>query len=755
MLIFISLGTRAQSLSGTVFDGQTKETLPGASVYIPDLKSGAVTDSKGHYEITNLPKRKFTVVVKSIGYGTVSLSLDLAVITKKDFGLSVAAIESPEVVITGSAFSSEKSQSSIPVEQLGKINITTVPSNNIVNAIATTPGVSAISTGEAVSKPVIRGLGFNRIVVVNEGVRQEGQQWGNDHGLEIDEFSADRIEVLKGPSSLLYGSDALGGVINILEPVSPSSGKIQGEVVSKYSTNNLLTANSLMLEGNQQGFVWRGRGSYKNAIPYNTPSERIYNSGFDEKNAAVLAGLNRSWGYSHLHLSLWESGIGFPEGKRDSVSGQLLNNKDVIATEQELHSRTPVTPWQEVSHGKLSVVNNIIIGQSQLRVNAGWQQNDRKEFSDPGSAAGMWLHLSTLTYDGRYYFPQSDTVKGIETVIGFSGMNQQNENRGSEFLVPDYKMNEAGAFLSAKKSFRKSTINAGARYDFRHITGEKMVSDSNEIFKPLASQFSSFSGSIGMTSMLNKFWDVKANIGSGFRAPNISELSANGIHEGTFRYEIGNPLLKPEKSLQFDVGITADGKKIGFSLDGFYNLINNYIYYRHTTGDSVITGEGVFPAYRYTQGFSTLKGFELSLDIHPVSNLHFQTSLAYVAGINEDLNNPLPFIPPLKIESELQYTFKTKKTSHLSDPYIKIEAENIFRQDRVDEFETPTNGYTILNGGIGTNIKVSKQRLLIFIAAKNILNKEYYNHLSSLKEKGIHDMGRNIIFGLQVPFGLK
>jgi len=544
-------------------------------------------------------------------------------------------------------------------------------------------------------------------------------------------------------------------VINILEPVSPSSGKIQGEVVSKFSTNNLLTANSLMLEGNQRGFVWRARGSYKNAIPYNTPAERIYNSGFTEQNAGVLAGLNRSWGYSHLHASLWESNIGFPEGERDSATNELLNNRGTIATEEELHSRTPVEPWQQVSHKKVSIVNNIILGQSQLRFNAGLQQNDRKEFSEPGTSAGMWLHLSTITYDARYYFPQSDSLKGIETVIGFSGMNQQNENKGNEFLVPDYQMDEAGAFASAKKSFRKSTINAGARYDFRNINGEKMVSDSNEIFQPLASKFSALSGSLGMTSMINKYWNIKANVGSGFRAPNISELSANGIHEGTFRYEVGNPLLKPETSLQFDAGISADGKKIGFSLDCFYNLINNYIYYRHASGDSIDTGEGVFPVYRYTQGYSTLKGFELTFDIHPVSNLHFQTSMAYVDGVNEDLGTPLPFIPPLKIESELQYTFKTKKQSRLSEPYIKVAVENVFSQDKVDEFETSTNGYTLLNGGIGTSVKVSKQRLLIFIAAKNILNKNYFNHLSNLKEKGIHDMGRNIIFGLRVPFGLK
>ena len=380
-LYVIACTANGQMLAGKVFDGNSKETLPGASVYIPDLKTGAVTDAKGNYEIKNLPKSKFSVRVKSIGYATITISIDLSITKIKDFALEPAAIESPEVVVTGSAFSSEKFRSSVPVEQISKLSITSIGVNNIVNALATTPGVSAISTGDAISKPVIRGLSYNRIVTVNEGVRQEGQQWGDEHGIEIDEFSADRIEVLKGPSSLLYGSDALGGVINILEPIPPSEGKIVGELHSNFSTNNLFSANSLMLEGNQNGFAWRARGTYKNAIAYRTPVERVYNSAFNEKNAELLAGLNRSWGYSHLHFSKWDSNIGIIEGDRDSITGKLLNTEGMAAEGSELTSRSLDLPFQNVSHTKISLVNNLVIRKSQLRVNVGWQKNDRKELS--------------------------------------------------------------------------------------------------------------------------------------------------------------------------------------------------------------------------------------------------------------------------------------------------------------------------------------------------------------------------------------
>jgi iron complex outermembrane recepter protein len=755
VLLALSASVAAQSLTGRVLDKVSGETLPGASVYIPDLKTGAITDASGKYSINNLPRSRFAVLVKSIGYTTVTSTVDLSKTTQMDFSLSVSAIESPEVVVTGSPFSSEKTRSSVPVEQLSKIGLTTLGVNNIVNAIAATPGVSAISTGDAISKPVIRGLGYNRIVVVSEGARQEGQQWGDEHGIEIDEFSADNIEVLKGPSSLLYGSDALGGVINILEPVSPSNGRIQGELNANYSTNNRLTANSLMLEGNMNGFVWRARGTFKSAIAYRTPSERIYNSGFTEKNAEAFAGFNRSWGYSHLHFSTWDSDIGFVEGGRDSATGKLLNSKGEIASGKDLESRSIALPFQNAVHKKISAVNNIILGQSQLRIHAGWQQNDRKEFNESASEAGLWFQLRTLTWDVKYYFPRQDSLKGLEAVVGAGGMHQQNKNKGEEFLIPSYGLDDIGGFASIKKSLTKTTLNAGLRYDVRNIAASGLVVDSQEVFTSFSAGFSAISGSVGATYGISKAWNLKANIGRGFRAPNISELSANGIHEGTFRYESGSSDLDPETSLQFDFGISAEGKQTGVSFDGFYNIIDDFIYYRHVAGDSVFADGELFPVYRYTQGNSVLKGFEFSFDFHPVSRLHFETSIAYVEAKNNTLGSALPFIPPLKIESELRYTFKTKKGSRLREPYIKLSGTYAAAQDKIDQFESKTPAYTVLNAGAGTSILVGKQSVLLFIAANNLSDEEYFNHLSRLKETGIHEMGRNITFGIHLPFGIK
>jgi iron complex outermembrane receptor protein len=753
ILLFLgsSIAAAGQDLNGKVMDAATKEALPGASVYIPDLKTGAVTDVNGHYTITNLPKSRFSVQVKSLGYVPVTVAVDLSRISKKDFLLTASAVEAAEVVVTGSAFSSEQSRSSAPVVPIDRQAITSTGAGNIVSAIATTAGVSAVSTGEAISKPVIRGLGYNRIVTVNEGVRQEGQQWGDEHGIEIDEFSADRIEILKGPSSLLYGSDALGGVINILEPIPPPAGKIRGELNAGYATNNRLKSGSLMLEGNMDGIVWRARGTAKDAISYLTPAERVYNSGYEEKNAEAMIGLNRGWGYSHLHYSKWDSDIGFTEGNRDST-GRLLNASGLPATEEELLSEKIALPYQHVAHDKFSLVNNFIIGPSQLRVNAGWQQNERKEFDEHLESPGLWLLLKTITYDVRYYFPQ-DSISGIEAVIGAGGMSQDNENRGTEFLIPDYNLTDFGGFASVKKSLARTTFNAGIRYDLRKVNGIELISDSAVLFSALSEDYSAVSFSAGATFRIDSTWNLKANLGRGFRAPNISELSANGLHEGTFRYEVGNPGLRPETSLQGDIGISCEGKKASLSLDGFYNDIADFIHYDHLPGDSVSIDGDKYPIYRYGQEDAVLKGLELSIDFHPVENLHFESSVSFVNGTAS--GKPLPFMPPLRNENEFRYVLHTKNESLFDEPYIRGMLTVVSKQDKIAEFETVTPGYAVAGLGAGTGIRISKQVATLFVLVNNIADHKYFNHLSRLKDAGISEMGRNVVFGLTLPFGIR
>ncbi len=747
-------------ISGKITDARTGETLPGATVFIPDLKIGAICNKEGEYKLTNLPKSRLLIQVQFMGYLSVTDYIDLRITSVLDFKLQQSSIEAQEVIITGSAIASDNNKTSYPMIPVDKAFLNTVTSTNIINSLSSIPGISEISTGSGISKPVIRGLSYNHVVTLNEGIRQEGNQWGDEHGIEIDQFSADRIEIIKGPASLFYGSDALGGVINILEPISPSPGNIKGEILSHFSTNNKLTENSAMLEGNSNGFIWRARGSYKNAASYKTPEEYIYNSGFNEQNYSALLGLNKKWGYSHLHFSRYNAFIGFIEGDRDSSSNKFIDINGNIVPENTLKGRKLDVPFQNVDHIKISSVSNIVIGNSQLKINAGYQTNNRKEFGESRDYASLFFNLKTITYDIKYILP---VTENIETAFGIAGMTQKNENKGVEFLIPDYFLQDAGGFAYIKATVKRFTFNGGIRFDYRWVDSKLLVVDSNGIsskigdtvFPAFISRFSAFSGSVGMTYKINNYFNLKINIGRGYRAPNIAELGSNGVHEGTFRYEIGNPQLKPETSIQFDAEIRCDNKYLSASLAGFYNIINNYIYQRNINGEIKDIDGNYYQVFRFVQGNSVLTGFEANIDIHPIDQLHFDNSFSYVIGTNISSDMDLPFIPAPHSLHELQWTFKTNEKSIFKQPFFKIGVGIHLKQNRYDEFETETNGYSLLSAGLGTNIKIKSQQLTFFVNGDNLTNVKYFDHLSRLKEVGIYNMGRNVTIGLIIPFGIK
>ncbi len=760
LLILCGCIAHAQrTLSGHVTDKETGESLPGATVFLPDLKTGTITDKDGLYKLRNLPNSNIVVQVSYIGYKAEVTKVDLGEVHEKDFQLGESAIEAKEVVVTGNALTSENDRSSISITPINKEMLLTMPSTNLINSISTIPGVSEITTGGEISKPVIRGLGYNRIVTLNEGVRQEGNQWGDEHGIEIDQFSADRIEVLKGPASLFYGSDAMGGVINILEQTPARPGVIEGEWVSQASTNDRLLSNSLMLEGNQDGWIWRVRGTYKTAASYRTPTEWVYNSGFDEKNYSVTAGVVKRWGYSHLHFSSFNTKIGMIDGTRDSATMQFIDYLGNIVQESKAKSRSIDVPFQVVNHNKISSVTNLLINDNQVKISLGYQWNDRKEYGETPDAPGLFFHLDTWTYEARY---TRLLFESLELVGGVSGMTQYNRNHGSAYLIPDFDLQDWGGFVYMKKTWEKFTFNLGLRYDFRHITAYPLYLDSlghsapsgDTLFRAFSRDFSAFTGSTGMTFRLNKAVNFKFNVGRGFRAPNISELSANGLHEGTFRYEIGNPHLNPETSLQIDGEIAWDTKYLNLSFNGYYNIIDNFIYYRNLNGEKKEVNGVWYPVYRYEQGNSLLKGFEIELDVHPLEALHFDNNLDYVWGGNLSTGIPLPFIPALHLTDQVKWTFKTRKTSVLKQPYIQLELETHFAQDRIDEFETTSPGYVLLNFNVGTKLRVQNQSWTFYISGKNVTDVAYYDHLSRLKEVGIYNMGRRITFGLVIPFGI-
>lgn len=750
---YISVPTFAIDMaefSGKVIDAANKEPLVGATVYISDLKATTTTNASGEFKFNNIPSRgKFLVEVRFVGYKTAAQQVDLSSNKPISFALEQTVIESAEVVITGTPYSANNKTNSLAVVSVNREKLTQAAGTNIIDAIAKVPGVAQVTTGGAISKPSIRGLGYNRVLTIVDGAREEAQQWGDEHGVEVDQFAAARIEILKGPASLLYGSDALGGVINIIEDLAPAAGDFNGNFTTSYSSNNGLTASSLMMQGNTNGFVYRGRASYKNAYGYSYRNQVVPNSGFNETNFSTMLGLNKTWGYAHLNLSRFNTNVGLVEDG-PNAGGNFVDEDGEIISKSDARTRKLNLPFQNINHYRAAINSNILIDGGQLKTTLAFQRNIRKEFEESRDEPGLHLNLNSFTYDVKYSFDNGGTW---EPTVGVQGMYQTNANAGDEFLIPDYKSNNIGVFAYLKRNFANGAINAGVRYDYKNVDGETLIEDGNTIFNAFNNKFSNISGSLGIAFEIAKNLNLKGNIGSGFRAPNIAELGANGKHEGTFRYEIGNSNLKQETSLQVDLGLEYNAEKVTLGLNAYSNRIYNYIFPGNFNNEMINYDEedgttSMLPVYRFVQTDAQLWGGEASIDFHLIKALHFENTFAFVRGKNLDTKSPLPFIPAASLNNELRFEPQVKG---LHDTFFKIGLVNVFKQDRFDEFETQTDGYTLIDAGIGTSLKMKNGKINIWLTGQNLGNKLYYNHLSRYKLAGIYNPGRNVSIGISVP----
>ena len=770
------------TLTGRIMDAKTGELLPGASVYFADDKIGTLADANGKYSLSNIPSGHHVIEITHAGYATLVVHLELNSDMERDFKLSSVVVENQGVIVTGVSGATSIRKTPVPVTSIRKTALLQSSSSNIIDALSHVPGVSQLSTGPAISKPFIRGLGYNRVVVVNEGVRQEGQQWGDEHGVEIDELSVGRVEVLKGPASLMYGSDAIAGVINFITHTPVAAGTMKGNLLSNYQSNNGLLAINGNIAANKNGLNWNLYGTFKSAGDYkNKYDGKVLNSRFNEKNFGGYIGINKSWGYSHIIFSRFDQRIGLIEGERDNASGKFLlfsgTPIERVATKADLDTRDLFVPQQRVQHNKFILDNNFAINKVRLKINLGYQNNQRQEFGNPEDSRekSLFFDLKTINYNMQLQLPER---KEWHTTIGINGMRQTNENKGEEVLIPAYTIFDIGGFVYLQRLFKKATLSGGLRFDNRFVNSKELKDGGTTKFNAFTRSFSNFSGSVGISVEPGDAITLKANIARGFRAPALAELASNGAHEGTNRYEYGNQTLGSETSLQVDGGLELNYAHFSFAASAFYNRMNDFIFYRKLESvsgrDSLVNLNGDFiPAFKFDQQNAKLYGIEGSVDIHPhpMDWLHFENTISFVRGRFDksiDGSSNLPLIPAARLISELRGDFKTTgKTFH--GLYAKIEADNTFSQKHPFsgyDTETATPGYTLLNAGVGADILGTKKQTVfsLHFAINNISDIAYQNHLSRLKyaaenlvtgRNGVFNTGRNFSVKLNIPLNFE
>ncbi|MEO7562162.1 MAG: TonB-dependent receptor [Ferruginibacter sp.] len=789
------------TLSGKISESKNKSALNGASIYIPDLKIGTISKTDGSYSINDLPHGTYLVEISFVGYAPVYEEINFKSNEHADFSLNESAVESPDVVVTGVSSATEERSNPAPVGFVTRNTFLELNSNNIIDALSLSPGVSQITMGPAISKPVIRGLGYNRVVTVNDGIRQEGQQFGDEFGIEIDPYSIDKVEILRGPATLSYGSDAMAGVINMLAAPTLPQGQVKGSIQAAYQTNNGYYGGSANIAGNLNGVTWDARYTYTDAHAYkNKYDGYVFNSGYGQNNFTGNIGINRGWGYSHLTLSSFDLKTGIVEGGRDEETGEFNrhvmasdgSDSVVIATPDELKSYThDLIIHQHVRHYKAVLDNSFALGSGRLGLRLGFQQNHREEANDATVGIyNIYFHLNTFNYDVRYTLAEKNH---FEFSVGANGMQQASTNLGSVFLVPEYHLFDLGIFALAKKTFDKLSISGGFRFDNRNLKGDDLYIDGEgkklsgpgpdaiHRFTGYNSDFSGVSGSVGMAYDFTKSFYGKLNISRGFRAPNIAESGSDGIHDGTPFYEIGDVALKPETSIQVDATLGLNTADVTAEVNLFVNSISNYIFpvklLSISGGDSLRTDPTVPDApdavtFKFISGDAVLKGGELVFNVHPHTAQWFQfnNSFSTVRAIQK--NQPadtkyLPYSPPDKLISGVEFTAK-KMGNVFSKAYIRADVQHYFEQNKIyykfgDETITPE--YTLLNIGVGTDV-VSKSKTLfsLYLYAANLTDVAYQSNMSRLKygdpnavtgRIGVYEMGRNFGFKLLVPIDFK
>jgi iron complex outermembrane receptor protein len=659
-------------------------------------------------------------------------------------------VELDEVVLS-LPFNQTLGKSVIKVDKINFNDLNPILQQYISKSISKLPGVSILSTGPGVSKPSIRGLSYDRVVVYSQGVRLENQQWGDEHGIGVSTSGINSIEVIKGPSYVLYGSDAMGGVLYV-EPERYSSDDFSVDYMGLYNSNYNGITNNLGLKGSSGKFSYIARANMVDNQSFSTPDGEVENTWFKEND--VQAGLKYETEKfsSDLRLTMNFSELGLPhmeEGHDDHDDHDEEGHDDHDEEGHDDHEDHE-DHYQELSHTTLTWVNTFDLGNDhQLNVTLGRQLNDRKEFGGHEEEEGhddhdeeghddhddhegheegeaeLDMQLSTNTLDVSLVMPQSDN---LNLTIGTNFLSQENKNFGHEELIPDAEKKDFGLYALGQITMENGAALLGVRYDNRSISSDMGSAD-----------FSNFNGSVGIKRDFENS-TLRFNIGSGYRAPNLIELFADGVHHGTFRYERGNLNLVAEKSFQTDISFDINNDDSSVSFDLFYNDISDYIYISPSSDR-----EDGFAVYDYMQQDSELYGGEISFAKKTGFDwLSYNTSLEYIFAESAD-GEALPFISPL--------TFNQVFNIDISSNYsFEIDFLAKAKQGRVSMFEEETDGYSVLNLSGNWMTSFLDNDLNIFWSISNVFDKEYYDHLSRFKTAGIEEMGRNISVGLKYNF---
>jgi len=784
VLFFVSFQIFGQtncnySIRGHVISSEDGESIPYATIL---LKSGgektAVSDERGEFLFENLCEKRAIISVRFVGFITLTDTLVLEQgVNEISLKLQVEVQDLSEVTVEEEAV---QEVATISRAEINTRDLEKVAGESLGKSLSGLSGVNMLQTGPTIAKPVIHGLHSNRILILNNGIRQEGQQWGQEHAPEIDPFVANNLRLIKGAAAVKYGSDAIGGVILVNPAELPRKADgIGGKASLVGAENNRMYAGSLLLEGGVKGLDglgWRIQGTYKKAGDAQAPDYRLTNTGTLESNYSLGVGYHKNNLGAELFYSSFDAEIGI---LRSAHIGNLTDLERAIGSDRPLFiedfSYNINNPYQAVNHQLLKANGHIKVPNlGQLSAQYGLQINNREEFDIrragrsviPALSLELYTHTVDLDLD-------MDHIGNWKWDVGASFMYQNNENNpetGIRPLIPDFENTTGGAHVIGRFIKPNYELEAGARYDFKHYL-VKRFDQSNNLLKP-EFNFNNLTGSIGALFFLANDYQLRTNVGTAWRAPHVNELYSEGLHHGAAAVEEGNDGLKSEKSVKWITSLEKNTERLSMNLSVYLNQINDYIYLRPE--DVVLTIRGAFPIFRYRQTDALLTGLDLDLRSKFSERLENKTKLSIIYAKDRRLNCPLINIPSNSLSSGLEYSLNIKG---LNESYIGFEAlytdrqrnaprivtiaeireadsqgSDLFAADQsvFDILEVP-DSYFLLNIDGGFEEALGNNTLRFNLSINNVFNTSYRDYLNRFRYYA-DEMGRNITIRLSYEF---
>ncbi|AKD55422.1 TonB-dependent receptor [Spirosoma radiotolerans] len=765
-------------LQGQILGQDTKQPLVGATVYIRELKMGAVADSVGSFQLNQVCPGKYTLDVQFVGYITSTLLIQVgneSVVTLGPVRLASDNQTLQEVVVT--EHRSEAQQLLQTQVSLSGAALDQTRGQSLGESLKALAGLYAIQTGPSISKPVIHGLYSNRIIILNNGIRQEDQQWGTEHAPQVDQFLASRLTVIKGAASIRYGSDAIGGVILVEPKAMPTKPGIGGELNLVGATNGGMGVVSGLMEGafdkKLTGLSWRLQGTLKRSGYVKTPNYYLENTSYHETNfSGDLHYDHKNMGIE-LFYSQFDTKIGLFTGAQVGSLADLyaaINRPEPLA--QPGFSYALNRPYQAVQHDLFKARAHLHLnGGGMLTATFARQQNTRREYdyiSFSGiSTPELYLKLVTHTADLVWeHAPIKTKARSHQEAgqwsgsVGFNGITQGNV-REYLFLIPNFRNYGAGLFAIERYAVGRLTLEAGVRYDYRWLRAYFLDEVTKQTYFKTHT-WQNANGSLGAAYQLRPDLTLTANFSTAWRAPNVADLYSNGLHQSAVAYERGNPDLQPEQAYNSNLVLAYAGKRLSGEIGVYNNRIENYIYLKPDSVP-VVRQRGAFPSYTYAQVRATFRGVDASITYKLTDRFTVTSKNSLLFAYNQTDHDYLVFIPANRSDNNIRYDWA--KWGKLTNVYVSVSGLYVSRQNRAPavtsrqengaiiftgDFAAPPPAYFLLGAEAGFQTQVGKQPISVILSGTNLANVAYRDYLNRFRYFA-DEPGRNLMLKVKLP----